>query len=169
MNIIMLGIFSLLLCAPPKTKSAQGADIAKVEMASTEFNTSRRMSWSFNQVWTSRDKRTYRKILTESSALKKIDAENEQLKKTSVNTGARSLDTRIACLIHRKDGVIDSLSFSTFYIKYNGRFYGLYRPLIMEIAEHLPNDHREQIVEFLDTRERLLQRQDSLKRELENK
>jgi hypothetical protein len=135
-------------------QSSNANAIVKIELVSMNFNVHTRSNWSWTQLWTTRSGNDiFRTTITEPIFLDSLTAYVEQI--TSQRPTTESLDTRVACLLYRKNGITDSLGMDRFGIELNGKQYPISRPLLLLIAERLAEGHRKAIKKSIEVQEKM--------------
>lgn len=163
-TLSIICLISLVLCSSNGKEAVQG-NLVKIQIVSMRLDIATRSTLSFKQLWNhERDEDSFDTTLVEPSVLRAIDFELQQLQQSQPDTAFRKINTRIACLLYRSNGDVDSLSFSQGHVQYNGIIYEAHRPLYMLIADQLPTDHKELVVRYLNARDRII-RQEKLQNE----
>ena len=149
---LLIGFLTIFCTSNTKELKQQeeGGDIQRIEIASLPITTMTRSTLAFDMVWTDKDSGTFRGTLLVSSILQNIGNAIAQMEEVSEEVVIDRIDTRIACLIYRRDGKIDSLSFSRTAINYNGRFFKMYTPLLLSVAEQLPDEQGIEVQKLVD-------------------
>lgn len=145
---LFMGIMQSISC------SANNNSITKIDIVSMHFTTMTRVTWSFEQLWSQKidGQEIIEVSLTDPTFLRAVEYElNNINEQTALDSG--NMDTRIACLIYRANGSVDSISMGRSYTQYNNKLYPLYHPLLIIIAEQLPMPHRDTIRMLLQIKE----------------
>lgn len=155
---IFIGVMQSISCSAnnnsKNSNSKNNNSITKIDIVSMHFATMTRLAWSFEQLWSQKidGKEIIKVSLTDPPFLRAVEYEiNNINEQTALDSG--SMDTRIACLIYRANGSVDSISIGRSYTQYNNKLYPLYRPLLIIIAEQLPTPHRDTIRMLLQKKE----------------
>lgn len=150
----MVVLWTTISCDKLQGQNNYQNPIVRIDIVSLRLDIQTRGAQTFDDLLTWTDEHyIFRSLFTNKPFLDSIDIQLQHLQTTTFDASGES--HYIACIILRENGEVDKLGFTRLNITFNGKSFERDDNLLLLIAAHLPESHRNIIYESVRRRKEI--------------